>query len=443
MTLHAGHRRYVLAAIAAVAAVASTCLAFVGQSGASQKSAAITIWVDAPRVAAVKAFEKAYPNIPVDINVNNDLPGSDDLEEKFALFNQAGSGWPDALFFPDNDDIAWASGSKINYTANLSHLVSQQWLSGYSKAAIAPCIVGGKLVCLRNDTAPVVFWYNATLFKQWGYTPPKTWPQYEALSLEIAKDHPGYYTGLAGDAYAPDRYLWSSGCPTNDVISSTTVRIDTSASDCTRARNMLSTLLAAKVVSPEGIFDSSAATTVGPKLVMTPGAVWYGIYLFQQTFKTPAGEMTATAPLKWPGDKTTYTGDEGGGFWGVSDHISGQALANTMTFMKFVVSADNPAWMAAGGRGFPAYGPLQGPWLAKVHKLNYFVDFPQLAKAFKKATTEVRPGHSWLLYDTGTIWGQVVTPAITAGQSLNSIWSAFSSQLVDTAKSVGYNVDTQ
>ena len=223
------------------ATVAVACAAAVPMIGgsfaqASSKSAAITVWVDAPRVPAVKAFEKAYPNIPVKLNVNNDLPGASQLEQKFALFNQAGSGWPDAIFFPDNDDVSWASSAKIHYTANLAPLLPANIKAGYAAAAIAPCVYGTKWECVRNDVAPDVLWYNATLFKQWGYTPPTTWPQYETLSLQIAKDHPGYFTGMLGDAYAPDRYLWASGCPTNDQLSATVVHININDPKCTRAR---------------------------------------------------------------------------------------------------------------------------------------------------------------------------------------------------------------
>ncbi len=409
----------------------------VAATARSAKSAAITVWVDAPRVPAVKAFEKAYPNIPVKLNVNNDLPGVSDLEEKFALFNQAGSGWPDAIFFPDNDDVSWASSAKIHYTANLLPLLPSKVKNGYSKAAIAPCVYGAKWECVRNDDAPDVLWYNAALFKQWGYTPPTTWPQYESLSLEIAKNHPGYYTGMLGDAYAPDRYLWASGCPTNDVVGANVVHINTADPKCTRVETMLDTLLAAKVVSPVGIFDTAAASTVGPKLAMTPGAAWYGVYLFQDTYKIPKGEMTAAAPLKWPGEPI-YTGDEGGGMWGASSHISGQVLKNTITFLDFV--ATDPRWQVKLSTGLPAWGPDQNPWLANQKKLGYFADFSQLSSAIKTAVSAVRPDHSWLLYNTGAIWTQVVTPALDANQSLSSIWSSFTSTLKNTASSVGYKV---
>ncbi len=78
------------------------------------------VWVDAPRVPAAEAFQKAYPDIQIEINAIPGNVGSTDLQQKFALFNQAGSGWPDAIFFPSNDDIAWATSAKINYARDLS-----------------------------------------------------------------------------------------------------------------------------------------------------------------------------------------------------------------------------------------------------------------------------------------------------------------------------------
>jgi multiple sugar transport system substrate-binding protein len=430
-------RRLVATVVLACAAAGLLVSGAFAASAKTASSAAITIWVDAPRVPAVKAFEKAYPNIPVKLNVNNDLPGASQLEQKFALFNQAGSGWPDAIFFPDNDDVSWASSAKIHYTANLAPLLPANIKAGYAKAAIAPCVQGAAWVCVRNDVAPDVLWYNATLFKQWGYTPPTTWPQYESLSLQIAKAHPGYFTGMLGDAYAPDRYLWASGCPTNDQLSATVIHINLNDPKCTRAKTMLDALLAAKVVSPVGIFDTAAATTVGPKLVMTPGATWYGDYLFRDTYKIPKGQMTATTPLKWPGEPV-YTGDEGGGLWGASSHISGQELKNTITFLDFVVS--DPRWQVALTTGLPAWTPDQSKWLTNADKDGYFADFTQLEAAFHTAVADVRPDHEWLQYNTGAIWTQVVTPAITAGQSLSNIWGSFSSTLVGTAKSVGYTI---
>ena len=86
---------------------------------ATDSGGRITVWVDPPRVPAVNAFQQAFPDIPVEVNTINGNVGSTELQQKFVLFNQAGKGWPDAIFFPSNDDIAWATSSKINYVRDL------------------------------------------------------------------------------------------------------------------------------------------------------------------------------------------------------------------------------------------------------------------------------------------------------------------------------------
>jgi ABC-type glycerol-3-phosphate transport system substrate-binding protein len=401
----------------------------------------LEVWVDPPRIPAVKAFEKSYPNIPININTLSSSASNAGLEEKFDLFNQVGSGWPDVIFWPNNSAMAWAAGasSPVHFTANLTNIVPAKIKSGYAKATIAECVINGKWYCLRNDVAPTVLWYNAKLFREWGYQPPTTWPGYEALSLKIAKAHPGYYTGLAGDIYTPDRYLWSSGCPTNDLIGPKTVKIDLRAASCTRVEHLMSTLIAAKVISPDGIFESAAATTVGPKLAMTPGAAWYGQYLFEDTFKIPPGEMTASSALQWPGT-AVGTGDEGGGLWSMSDHISGQREKDALKMLEFM--ATSPKWQVDLSTGLPAWGPDQKPWIARQCSSGYFADCSQLSKALRSAAKIIRPNHENLLYSTGSVWAESVVPGLVAGQSLDKLWSKFETSLIEHAKAVGYTVKT-
>ena len=84
---------------------------------------AITVWVDPPRVPAAEAFKKAHPEIDITINQIDGTVGGKTLQQQFAQFNQAGKGWPDAIFFPSNDDIAWATGAQIDYAADLTDLL--------------------------------------------------------------------------------------------------------------------------------------------------------------------------------------------------------------------------------------------------------------------------------------------------------------------------------
>ena len=172
-------------------------------------------------------------------------------------------------------------------------------------------------------------------------------------------------------------------------------------------------------------------------MVMSPGALWWGDYLFNQTWKIPAGTMTATTPLTWEGDSSPSTGNEGGGLWGVSSHITGKQLENTLTFAKFV--ATDPRWQVDLSTGLPGYGPVQEDWLAKIADDAYFADVATTQDAFKSALGVVQP-YSYMLYDTGSVWTQTVPSTLIGGGSATEAIKAFGDELVNQAKSVGYTV---
>ncbi|MDA8291284.1 MAG: carbohydrate ABC transporter substrate-binding protein, partial [Actinomycetota bacterium] len=135
------------------------------------------------------------------------------------------------------------------------------------------------------------------------------------------------------------------------------------------------------------------------------------------------------------------TGDEGGGLWSMSKHISGQRQADTVKFMEFMASS--PAWQVALTTGLPAYRPDDAAWLQKnIVKSGYFADPSQIGPAFEKAASLIRPHHNYLLYDEGAIWTDTVTPILSQGKPISDAWSAYQNQLVNNAKLNGYNVTT-
>jgi ABC-type glycerol-3-phosphate transport system substrate-binding protein len=426
--------------VAVVMLLVAACSSDSGSSAApapTDSGGAITVWVDPPRVPAAEAFKKAHPEIDVTINQIDGTVGGKSLQQQFAQFNQAGKGWPDAIFFPSNDDIAWATGAQINYAADLTDLVPDV-IEGYDGAVNEPCNVDDRVRCLRNDAAPDVFWYNKKFFDTSGYTVPNTWEEYADLAVKIAHEHPGKISGFTGDAYAPDRYLWASGCPTNQRVSETEAHIDLSDPKCQRAKDLLSTMVEGKALSPLGIFDADAAK-VGANLVMSPGAAWWGDYLFNQTWKIPAGEMTAVEPRTWRGDTKPATGDEGGGLWGVSNHITGKQLENTLAFARFVVT--DPAWQVELTTGLPAYEPVRDAWIQKQSRENYFADNDTTFAAMKAAIQFVQPDHSYMLYNTGSVWTETLAPALIDGKSVEDGWNSFESELLNQAKAMGYTVN--
>ncbi|MGV8895236.1 MAG: ABC transporter substrate-binding protein [Rhodoglobus sp.] len=434
-------RRF-LSASTAIATIAIASVALSGCAGGASTGGAqtdtggkITVWVDPPRVPAAEAFQKAHPEIEIDVVQIDGTVGGQTVKQAFANFDSAGAGWPDAIFFPSNDDIAWATNSTSDYAADLTSLLPDV-ISGYDPAVLSFCDFDGKIRCLRNDAAPDVFWYNKAFFDANGYMLPTTWEEYGDLAVKITAEHPEKISGFLGDAYGVNRYMQGANCPTNDRISESEAHINLSDPNCVRAADLLTTMYDGKALSAQGIFDGDAAAA-GVNLVMSPGAVWWGNYLFRDTWKIPAGEMSAAAPLKWDGESEPSAGNEGGGLWGVSSHITGKQLENTLTFATFV--ATDPAWQVELSTGLPGYGPLQDKWLAKLADDKYFADVSATQEAFKAAAAAVQP-YSYMLYDTGSAWTETVSPTLLAGGSMSDAIAAFGDKLVNQAKSVGYTV---
>ncbi len=441
-SLHNGSTRLMAGGAMALILAATGASAALAQGGqedpnATDSGGAIMVWLDPPREAAAAPFQEAYPDIPFEWNPVKQIGTDATLQQQFVLFNQAGEGWPDVIFFPSNDDIAWATSEKINYARDLSELIPEH-LEGYPEGVNRFCEIDGGVRCLRNDQAPDVLWYNKAFFDENGYAVPVTWEEYGELAVQIAEEHPGKLSGFLGDVYAPSRYLWASGCPTNDRIDESKVHIDLSDPKCTRVVDMLDGMIAAGAVTPVGIFSADSAEP-GGNLVMSPGALWWGNYLFRDVWGQDHGQISAAKPLRWADDpEPGFTGNEGGGLWGVSTHITGKQLENALTFAKFV--SGDPRWQVELSTGMPAFGPVQDEWLSNMDEVGFYSDFDGLVEAFGDAESRVRDGFSYMLYNTGNIWQSTITPALTEGKSLSEAWDTFANQLVNEAKVFGYEV---
>ncbi len=150
-------------------------------------------------------------------------------------------------------------------------LIPQATLSNFATGSLNPCTVNGKVYCLRNDLSQVVLWYNASLMKQWGYQVPTTWPQYEQLGETVAKQHPGYLVGNAGDTFTPEIYMWASQCQANDVTGLRTVTVNVTSPDCTRMASLLDTLIKAGSMSKLSVFSTAFDKNEKGKVLMLPG----------------------------------------------------------------------------------------------------------------------------------------------------------------------------
>ena len=139
----------VLAVAVAVAACGNGAVAPSGTSGATaggftqaaQTSGPLTVWVDSTRVPAAQAYEKAHPNVKLNVvTYDGDANGSNTLQTKVDLYDRTGSGWPDVVFSAESNEVSWAQPA--GFTAPLSKgLIPSSVLSQFSTGALAPCTV--------------------------------------------------------------------------------------------------------------------------------------------------------------------------------------------------------------------------------------------------------------------------------------------------------------
>ena len=90
-----------------------------GFTQAAQTSGPLVVWVDSTRVPAAQAYQKAHPNVKLNIvTYDGDANGSNTLQTKVSLYDRTGSGWPDVVFSAENNEIAWAQPA--GFTAPLN-----------------------------------------------------------------------------------------------------------------------------------------------------------------------------------------------------------------------------------------------------------------------------------------------------------------------------------
>lgn len=397
----------------------------------------ITVWADATRQPAVEAFQAAHPEIQVNLVVDDGSSGaSGTFQTKISLADQAGEGWPDVVFSTQNNDAAWASrdnGAGAFAQVLNEGFLDQAFLDGFTAGALDPVTIDGKVYGLRNDLAPVLFWYNKALLEQFGYEPPTTWEGYQALSDTLAAEHPGYFLGAIGDAFpGPYVYYWSGQAPIFQVEGET-FRSETSDPNAQKVSALIDHMVANKTLTLDSLFGASFVE-MSDKLVAIPGAAWYAGALFQNPAGVNAepGEWAAAAPLYWEGaDKVT--GNVGGGVWYASSHTQNPEAVKE--FLKFVVSDES----VAGTGGLPAYDAAASAWLENQASSGFFAgDFKA---AIQTAASSVWSGWGYPNFSPETAWAKVITPGLVAGQTMAELSDAWEQEMKNEAQVVGYTVE--
>jgi ABC-type glycerol-3-phosphate transport system substrate-binding protein len=427
----------------AVALVVSATSGAASKSGAakSDASGAITVWVDAAREPVADAYIKSHPNVKVTkVVFDGDGNGATDLQTKIQLWNRTGSGWPDVVFSEQANDPVWMGQKPFDFAADLNKVFPKNLIAGWPKPSLAQCTVNGRLVCLQDNLAQEVLYYNKKLMDQFGYKVPKTWQQWAALGKQVAKQHPGYIIGTVGDSYGHWLYLWANKCPIEQVVGPNTVKINPTDVHCTEMAKLLDPLLKSGVVGNGTVFTADFAKNYGAtdKILMMPGPTWYaagGKNSFLASLGIPAGEITDALPLRWNKDPLT-TGQVGGGPWIISRHTTNMDAA--VDFVQWSTTT-NEGRNAA--QNYPAYKPAANFQLYKMDHDTWFAAPPSPAQ--KAAAGLIWTGWSMVTYPDQPSWATSVVANLVKGKSLSSLLPGLGKSLSNNAKAAGYKVVTK
>ncbi len=403
-------------------------------------NAPIVVWLDETRLPAIEAWQAAHPD-QADL-VTAEVVDILQIPAKIALANNAGKGWPDVVFNGANL-IAMTATPRNDWALDLAPYVPQELRDEFEEYVIAECVrPDGRLICLSNDVAQSVTYYNKPLMDEFGYDVPTTWEELAMLGEKVAAEHPGYLIGAFGDALSLDMYFWTARCATGELKDENTVYINVLAPECVRAAQWVDKMQALGVVAKAGTFDPAFIDAVYQnKLLLLTAPSWFGEFVFggkeDSVYYTEAtGQLGVALPPKWEADDQPYFGGQGGAAWAVSRHTENPELATDL--VTWLATADE--YQVALAPTYPAYKPPAAEWVKKIAENPLYANDP--GPVYIEAAAFQDPLFGIVTYDTATIFSTTVVGALNEGQTIESSLQAFQDALVQAAEVAGYEVVT-
>ena len=360
------------------------------------------------------------------------------LPTEILRFNQQGRGWPDVVFAETNL-IAQTVDSQHDFPLDLKPVLPADVPGNFEPHAHDACTFGGKLLCLRHDTAPMVLYYNKPLMDQFGYRPPVTWEEYQSLGERVSHEHPGYIVGSFGDAWGFKTYFDASGCPSSWVLDEKRVHINFGDARCVRAARLVDTLLANGSLAPYGYFDSRFNQIArDDKLLMLVDPAWMALASFggapgSQYYETADHQLGVAAPLRWEGDAQAMTSTMGGGAWAVSKHTQKPSLA--LDFITWMVSSPD-FWTITPD--YPVYVPVQSVWQKALSSNPLFANDP--FPAMQAASQAISPLYILPNYDVMDTLNDFVGRTFSQHRTVESLLPELQTTMTAQAQAAGYEV---
>ena len=390
----------------------------------------LNVWSDPVRLTMVDLYDKTHDNVT--LNVTTIDPAG--LVAKIQLGMQSKSEVPDVIFMNDIGYAAQLSTRRSNYLLDLTGKVPQTTLDEFYPNANGPCYINGKLLCMRNDIAHDVVWYDKPLMESLGAKVPTTWEEYQALGDELAAK--GYSLGSPMVPF--ESFLVSDGC---DMVmpvegKDDTVKIDLTTDKCLKPARMIDHMMAAGSLSKVGPFDPAVVDLVKTgKVPLMIGPTWFGEYVIKPTYEMAPGKLAVALPLKWDDQTQPLTWSWGGGVYGGwKDTAHPAEVADLLTWMSSDVTNQTSAVT------LPAHKPSAIAWGARLKTDAYYAS-PDVFDMQVKAAEYSHPGYVSLRFSVEDALVKIVSANIAKGVSIEASLPALQTELINLAKLNGYTVE--
>ena len=405
-------------------------------AAALQQPTTLTVWAWAPQTAdIVKAFEKQYPKVTVDL-VNAGTGSAEYTKLENAI--KAGSGAPDVAQI---EYYALPQFALQGALADLSADGLGSAQSQFSTAVWDSVNVGGKLVGLPQDTGPMALFYNKTVFDKYGLTVPTTWAQYAADAAKLHAANPKEYIGNdTGDPGFVTSMIWAAGGDPYAVSGTKNVTINLQDPGAKKFAALWSPLITKGLLAPVTSWSTQWYTGLanGSIASLVTGG-WMGVDL---ETGVPSGKGDwRVAPLpEWTAG-TAATSENGGSADSVLASSKNQLAA--AGFLQFMNTGPGEQISANSG-DFPSSNTMLNATSFLDQAPAYFGG-QKINQVLSQAAAQVLPGWSYLPFQVyaNSIFPSTVGQAYTGKSSLDAGLQAWQQQSASYGSQQGFSVSSQ
>ncbi|PPF48768.1 MULTISPECIES: ABC transporter substrate-binding protein [unclassified Rathayibacter] len=316
---------------------------------ALEEGGALTYWTWTPSAEAqVAAFEKAYPN--VDVNVVNVGTGTTEYTQLQNAIT-AGSGAPDVA---QVEYFAIPQFALADSFVDLTPYGLADLEDLYSTGPWSSVSIGGGLYGLPQDSGPMAMFYNQAVFDQYGIEVPTTWDEYYAAAQKLHTANPDAY--IAGDTSDPGfatSMIWQAGGRPFEVADDgTTISVDLEDEGSRAFAANWSRLTEGELLPDIPSWSDEWYRALGDGTIATllSGAWMPGV--LESSVPEAAGDWRAAALPTADGGSTGGNSENGGGGQVVLEQSENKALA--AAFVRWLNSDDESIDIFLQSGGFPA-----------------------------------------------------------------------------------------